>query len=151
MTVGESFFVDSNLLLYYVDPQNAQKQARATEWLDNLWIAGTGRLSWQVLHEFYWNAVRKMQMEPAAARQIVEDLAHWKPVDTSIGLIQQAWHWMDSAQIPYWDALIVAAAQRSGARYLLSEDFQPGREYEGVRIVNPFTHSASDFLSTPPV
>ena len=150
MTVGESFFVDSNLLLYYVDPQNAQKQARATEWLDNLWIAGTGRLSWQVLHEFYWNAVRKMQMEPAA-RQIVEDLAHWKPVDTSIGLIQQAWHWMDSAQIPYGDALIVAAAQRSGARYLLSEDFQPGREYEGVRIVNPFTHSASDFLSTPPV
>src|SRR5271157_4085509 len=150
MTVGESFFVDSNLLLYYVDPQNAQKQARATEWLDNLWIAGAGRLSWQVLHEFYWNAVRKMQMEPAA-RQIVEDLAHWKPVDTSIGLIQQAWHWMDSAQIPYGDALIVAAAQRSGARYLLSEDFQPGREYEGVRIVNPFTHSASDFLSTPPV
>jgi len=53
---------------------------------------------------------------------------------------------MDSAQIPYWDALIVAAAQRSGARYLLSEDFQPGREYEGVRIVDPFTHSASDFI-----
>jgi predicted nucleic acid-binding protein len=128
MTVVESFFVDSNLLLYYVDPQNLQKQARAMEC-----------------------SIIFGSLEPAAARQIVEDLAHWKPVDTSIGLIQQAWHWMDSAQIPYWDALIVAAAQRSGARYLLSEDFEPGREYEGVRIENPFTHSASDFMSAPPV
>jgi predicted nucleic acid-binding protein len=30
---------------------------------------------------------------------------------------------MDAAQMTYWDALIVAAEQRSGARYLLSEDF----------------------------
>lgn len=145
----DSFFVDSNLLLYYVDPQDVQKQARAMEWLDHLWMTGAGRLSWQVLHEFYWNAVKKMQMKPATARQMVEDLAHWKPVDTSIGLIQQAWGWMDSAQIPYWDALIVAAAQRSGARYLLSEDFQPDRHYEDVRIVNPFIHPVSEFLSGP--
>jgi len=139
--VSEAFFVDSNLLLYYIDPQDVGKQARAAEWLDHLWLSGTGRLSWQVLHEFYWNAVKKMRLEPAAARQIVEDLAHWKPVDTSIGLIQQAWHWMDSAQIPYWDALIVAAAQRSGAAYLLSEDFQSGRDYEGVCVLDPFAHS----------
>jgi len=87
--------------------------------------AGAGYLSWQVLHEFYWNAVRKMRLEPARARDIVEDLSHWKPVDTSLGLIQQAWHWVDSAQLTYWDAPILAAAQRSGARYLLSEDSRP--------------------------
>ena len=71
------------------------------EWLEALWMAGAGCLSWQVLHEFYWNAVRKMRLEPARAREIVEDLAHWKTVDTSLGLIQQAWHWVDSAQLTY--------------------------------------------------
>lgn len=45
-----------------------------------------------------------------------------KPVDISLGLLRQAWYWADRAQLGYWDALILAAAQRSGARYLLSED-----------------------------
>ena len=145
MSVADRFFVDSNLLLYYVDPVDSGKQARAVEWLGALWMAGAGCLSWQVLHEFYWNAVRKMRLEPARAREIVEDLAHWKPVDTSLGLIQQAWYWVDSAQLSYWDALILAAAQRAGSRYLLSEDFQANRRYGGVQVLNPFDHSASDF------
>jgi predicted nucleic acid-binding protein len=145
MRAVDRYFVDSNLLLYYVDPVDDRKQARAMQWLGALWGAGAGCLSWQVLNEFYWNAVRKMRLEPARARDIVEDLAHWKPVDTSLGLIQQAWHWVDSAQLTYWDALILAAAQRSGARYLLSEDFQANRRYEDVQVLNPFEHSASDF------
>jgi len=145
MSAVDRYFVDSNLLLYYVDPVDSLKQARAMEWLNALWMAGAGCLSWQVLHEFYWNAVRKMRLDPARARDIVEDLAHWKPVDTSLGLIQQAWHWVDSTPLTYWDALILAAAQRSGARYLLSEDFQSNRRHDDVRVLNPFDHSASDF------
>src|ERR1043166_7731026 len=138
MIASESFFVDSNLLLYYVDSRDAQKQANAAEWLENLWIAGAGRLSWQVLHEFYWNAVKKMRLAPAAAREIVADLSQWRPVDTSLGLVRQAWEWTDEAQLSYWDALILAAAQRSGARYLLSEDFQQERDYAEVKVLNPF-------------
>ena len=37
-----------------------------------------------------------------------------------------------------WDALIWAAARENGVRLIYSEDFQHGREIEGVRIVNPF-------------
>ena len=146
MNAAESFFVDSNLLLYAVDPLDAQKRARATEWIGELWMTGSGRLSWQVLHEFYWNAVNKMRLQPTTGREMVADFAQWKPVDTSFGLIQQAWYWIDSAQLSYWDALIVAASQRSGARYLLSEDFQSGRQYDEVLVVNPFAHSPSEFL-----
>jgi predicted nucleic acid-binding protein len=144
MAAGDGFFVDSNLLLYYVDPVAMEKRGRAAEWLEALWMAGTGRLSWQVLHEFYWNAVKKMHLEPAQARGIVEDLSHWRPVDASLGLVQQAWQWMDTAQVSYWDALILAAAERSGARYLLSEDFQGGRVYGEIRVLNPFQQSAHD-------
>jgi predicted nucleic acid-binding protein len=145
MRAADRYFVDSNLILYYVDPIDSRKQARAAQWLGALWAAGVGCLSWQVLHEFYWNAVRKMRLEPARAREIVEDLAHWKPVDTTLGMVQQAWHWTDAAQLTYWDALILAAAQRAGARYLLSEDFQSNRYYDEILVLNPFEHSASDF------
>jgi predicted nucleic acid-binding protein len=86
-----------------------------------------------------------MRLQPAAAREIVEDLSHWRPVDSSLGLVQQAWQWTDTAQLTYWDALILAAAQRSGARYLLSEDFQPGRRYADVEVLNPFDHSPTEF------
>ena len=133
------------MLLYSVDPVEPGKRVRAIEWLDALWMAGAGRLSWQVLHEFYWNAVKKMRLEPAEAREMVEDVSHWKPVDTSLGLMQQAWYWADGAQQSDWDALIFAAAQRSGARYLLSEDFQDDRRYDDVQVVNPFQHSPSEF------
>ena len=107
--------------------------------------AGTGRLSWQVLHEFYCNAVKKMRLEPARAREIVEDLSHWRPVEASLGTVQRAWEWIDRAQLSYWDALILAAAERSGAAYLLSEDFQAGRRYQDVQVINPFEQSPSEF------
>ena len=148
MSAGDAFFVDSNLLLYYVDPVAAEKRVRATEWLEMLWMAGLGRLSWQVLHEFYWNAVRKMRLAPAKAREIVEDLSRWRPVDTSLGVVQRAWEWMDTAQLSYWDALILSTAQRSGALYLLSEDFQDGRRYNDVQVLNPFKHSPLDFAGS---
>jgi predicted nucleic acid-binding protein len=145
MSAAETFFVDTNLLLYYVDPGDREKRARAADWLDHLWMAGSGRLSWQVLHEFYWNAVREMGMDSEGARKMVEDLWHWRPVDASLALVREAWQWADSAQLAYWDALIVAAAERCGARYLLSEDFQDGRVFGGVRILNPFGHSPAEF------
>jgi predicted nucleic acid-binding protein len=38
----------------------------------------------------------------------------------------------------FWDALILVAASRSGARRLSTEDLQDGRTVLGVEIVNPF-------------
>lgn len=82
-----------------------------------------------------------MRLEPAQTRGLVEDLSRWRPVETTLGLVQQAWTWSGQAQLSYWDALILAAAERSGALYLLSEDFQAGRQYGEVRILNPFEHA----------
>lgn len=145
MNGAEIFFVDSNVALYYVDPLDHEKRRRATDWMDHLWSAGAGRLSWQVIHEFYWNAIRKMGLPSGDARQVVQDLSRWRPVDNSLSLIREAWRWVDSAQVSYWDALIVAAAARSGARYMLSEDFQAGRTFENIEVLNPFEHSPSEF------
>jgi len=41
-------------------------------------------------------------------------------------------------QLAWFDAHMWAYAERSGIPEILSEDFQHGRRYGGVRAVNPF-------------
>jgi predicted nucleic acid-binding protein len=40
--------------------------------------------------------------------------------------------------LSHWDSLLVAACQEAGVTRLYSEDMQPGADYGGVNIVNPF-------------
>ncbi|HKX00683.1 MAG TPA: PIN domain-containing protein [Bryobacteraceae bacterium] len=138
MSAVERFFVDTNVLLYAADPADPSKRETATLWLTALWKHAAGRISWQVLHEFYVNAVRKMQVSVPKARATVETFAQWQPVDTGMPLVQRAWHWMDKAELSYWDSLIVAAAERISCAYLLSEDFQAGQQFDHVTVINPF-------------
>jgi len=145
MPAVDRFFVDTNLLLYSVDSSQREKRGKARRWLELLWEEGAGRLSWQVLHEFYANAERKMGLARLPARKMVESFAQWRPVEMSLGLIQQSWHWMDQAQLSYWDSLIVAAAERAGCAWLLSEDFQRGCRFGGVTVVDPFRQEPEGF------
>jgi hypothetical protein len=46
-------------------------------------------------------------------------------------------HLEEQYQISFWDALIVQAAEASGAVVLYSEDLSDGQTYRGVRVVNP--------------
>ena len=54
------FFVDTNLLVYSRDASEPEKQARAALWMEALWERGNGRVSAQVLHEFYVTVTRKL-------------------------------------------------------------------------------------------
>jgi predicted nucleic acid-binding protein len=137
----DRYFIDTNVLLYAYDKSEVTKRARAKQWLDSLWDNSTGAVSWQVLQEFYSNAVRKFDVPADTARDLVKFMAEWNPPDVTIALIERAWHWTDQAQVSFWDGLIVAAAERSRCRFLLSEDFQAGRRFDSVTILNPFETS----------
>lgn len=143
-------FVDTNILLYSVDVRASPKRVVASTWLAGLWSTGAGRLSWQVLNEFYENATRKFALPTAVARHTATRYALWNPVSFSLPVLERAWHWIDHAQISYWDALIVAAAEHSGARWLLTEDLQAGMRFDSVTVVNPFTTIPEELGFTVP-
>ena len=143
---GDIWFVDRNLVLYAFDPADAVKHKVAQQWLELLWNSRSGRISWQVLNEFYANAERKLKVPPPEARRAVEELAEWQPLGFHMSLLLRAWHWMDDAGVTYWDALILASAENLGCRCLLSEDFQHGRQYGSVQVVNPFRNDPSKFF-----
>jgi predicted nucleic acid-binding protein len=139
-----SVFVDTNVLLYSFDSRHPLKYAQSRQWLDYLWRTGEGRMSWQVLHEFYANAIRKLGVPSLEARRAVSAFRRWRPGGIDFAVVERGWYWMDQAQLTYWDSLILASAERLGCTILLSEDFQSGRRYDGVTVVNPFERSPED-------
>jgi predicted nucleic acid-binding protein len=145
MSVDDRFFVDTNVLLYSLDPIDRGKQRAAQGWLAALWEEGCGSLSWQVLHEFYVNAIRKVGVPKSKARATVEAFSLWHRMEPGLGLVGRAWHWMDVGQVTYWDGLIVAAAEQTGSAWLLSEDFQVGRKFGAVTVINPFRAEPREF------
>lgn len=138
--MSDSFFVDTNVLIYVRDPTHPVKQARCQDWLRRLWSEQSGRLSTQVLHEYYSVVTRKLKpgLPIDVARAEVRSLASWNPVVVTTGLAERAWLLEDRFSLSWWDALIVAAAQVSRADYLLSEDLQDGMDFGGLQVLNPF-------------
>ncbi|HTC57403.1 MAG TPA: PIN domain-containing protein [Candidatus Sulfotelmatobacter sp.] len=131
-------FVDSNVFLYALDAADPKKQQAARIWRAELWKSRRGRVSFQVLGEFYVNAVRKQPAARDEVRAEVRDLLAWNPVIANAVLLEQGWKIQDRFQFSYWDALIVAAAKVCDCRYLLTEDLQSGQKLDGIEVVNPF-------------
>lgn len=135
-------FVDTNVLVYARDESEPQKQRKAAAWMAYLWRERTGRVSWQVLQEFYVTVTAKLRpgLEPAAARAEVSDLSSWNPIGVTNTLIEGAWSIQDRSSISFWDALVVAAAEARGCDRLLTEDLSDGQLVGRVQVVNPFVH-----------
>jgi len=133
-------FLDTNVLLYGVDDREQAKRDRARAWIAACWTRRCGRLSTQVLNEFYVNARRKFPSAVSAgdARAEVRRYQHWQPWTIDQPTVEIAWAVESRYRLSYWDALMVAAAQQQGCAALLTEDLQPEQLIDGVRILNPF-------------
>ena len=133
-------FVDTNVLLYSEDGADKAKQARAIEWLQTLWTKRCGRMSTQVLNEFYANATKKLKpaMPAGDARAEVRRYQRWQPWVLDHATVETAWAVESRFGFSYWDSLIVAAAKAQGCRYLLTEDLQHKQIIDSVQILNPF-------------
>ena len=140
---SDKAFVDSNVLIYAHDVDAGRKRDVAKALLRDLWLARTGVLSTQVLHEFYVNVTRKIRtpVSKAAARAVVATYIPWC-LEPETSDVNEAFRVEDEARISFWDALIVVAAARSGATRVLSEDLNPGQIISGVTVINPFVDAA---------
>lgn len=146
----ETCFVDTNVLIYARDLADPPKQARAEEWMARLWRSRRGRLSIQVLQEYYAVATRKLKpgLPVESAREDVRLLMAWRPLSINERVIEQAWTAQDRYNLSWWDALIVSAAQTAGCRFLLTEDLQSNQELQGLRVINPFEAAPNAILSS---
>ena len=142
--MSDKCFVDSNVLVYAHDNSAGWKQKVAQALLEQLWASDTGVLSTQVLQEFCVT-VRRKSARPLSAnetKQIVGALLSWEIVVNTPVSVLRALEIESRYQISFWDALIIQAAESSGAAILYSEDLASGQNYGSIRVVNPFTASS---------
>ena len=138
-TTGRDFF-DTNALVYAYDRRYPVKRAQALDLLGGAMEGEAGVVSAQVLGEFF-NTVTRRIPDPLSgeeAEQIIAHIAILPVVEIDFTLVQRAIGTCRRYQISYWDALIVAAAERAACARILSEDLNPGQSYNGIPVVNPF-------------
>jgi predicted nucleic acid-binding protein len=134
---ARSFF-DTNVLIYADDNAAPTKQRKSLDLVAEHRRARTGVVSMQVLQEYFVAATRKLRVDDAIARRKVELLAEFDVAVPEVADILAAIDLHRLHGFSFWDALILRSAKQAGCTVLFSEDMQPAREIDGVRIVNPF-------------
>ena len=132
-------FVDTNVLLYAVS--RARGETAKAETARRLLDATDLALSVQVLQEFYVQATRPTRPDALSHEQAALLFESWLrfPVqETTVPLVRLAFELKQRFRLSYWDAAILAAARLLECETVLSEDLAHGRDYDGVRAVNPF-------------
>jgi len=132
-------FLDTNILLYGYDLDSPAKRAVAQTLLEHAWLKpGSTAVSVQVLQEFHVNFARSGRHTAAEASTLINDFCRWPVVDNSLALFRLGLLAQKQWRLSLWDAMIVVAAQMSGATELYTEDFNHGQKYGGVCAINPF-------------
>ena len=136
----DSFFLDTNILIYTFDSASLEKQAVSRNLVKKA-LSGEGCISWQVIQEFANAALRKFskpmsceQLKVYIDRVLLPLCTIWPDEqiyrEALITKVETGYSWYDS--------LITASAFRSGVAILYSEDLQDGRVLRGMKIRSPF-------------
>ena len=133
-------FVDTNVLLYAVSevPEEADKRARALEVLTEPDLAA----SVQVLQEFYHQATRPTRIRSLSgnrALQFLEPILLFRIQTMTMDVFLEAVAISRRFRLSYWDGAILAAARTLGCDVIYSEDLSSEQDYDGLRVINPFT------------
>ena len=139
-----AILVDTNVLVYAHDRGEPVKQDQAMRVLDALEVSGSGRLTAQVLGEFF-RAVTKppaLMLTLEQAQQQMDDfIVSWTVLDTTAMVVREAVRGVRTHRLSYYDAQVWATARLNQIGVVFSEDFAEGSILEGVRFVNPFSQA----------
>ncbi|MCK6458839.1 MAG: PIN domain-containing protein [Planctomycetes bacterium] len=136
--------VDTNILVYLFDPGSPEKQRKAASLLEEGMKAGTLRIAHQAIVEFVSAVTRPIRGgEPLLAaedarREAEELLAQFEILYPDENVVRTALRGAATYQLAWYDAHMWAYAEQFGLAEIYSEDFEHGRLYGQVRVVNPF-------------
>ena len=132
------YFLDTNILIYAAAGKN--DDPGKFQVAEKLVMDGYFGLSGQVLAEFYVNVLTKpkVPLTLSEAEQWVDLLSAFPVAAVDDVLVRQGIIYSRQFRISYWDAAIVAAAERLGAPILYTEDLNHDQLYGTVRVRNPF-------------
>ena len=137
----EKYFIDTNVLVYAHDIQDARKQSKAQKVIFDGLRLGTAVISTQVLIEFFVTITQKIEkpLSVVKAKKEIILLSNLEIIEVDAPMITRAIDIKKKWRLSYWDSLILSAAERGQCSKLYSEDFSDGRNYDSVRVCNIFS------------
>lgn len=130
--------LDMKVLFYAADLREPEKRAIALDIVRRS-IVGNACVVWQVLGELYHSLTRKRVLSPKEAIKLVGEYAGtFSSLPSSDEAFPRAFEAVAAHGLQIWDAVLWANADAFGCKYLISEDFQDGRQLGGVTFINPF-------------
>ena len=149
--------VDTNVLVYRYDPRFREKQAIAAALLRRGLASEEVALPHQAILEFV-SAVTRPRQDLGGAPLLTADAAYLE----AEGLLRQfpvlypdeevvvtALRGASTYGLSWFDAHLWAYAEVNGLPEILSEDFEHGRHYGSVRVVDPFLAAADSVYELP--
>lgn len=133
-------FLDTNVLVYAYDSGNSRKQEIA-QGLLRAAITGQFVISAQVLGEFATTLLHKISpaLRPTDLLIVLDALAPIKVVPVDSGVIRRAVEVRAKYGLHFFDAMVIAAAEKAGCSRIWSEDLNSGQQYFGLTVKNPFS------------
>lgn len=132
-------FFDTNILVYAVDGKDARKQKIALALLSHsMDVNHDGAISVQVLSEFANILLGKFSLSPERTETFVSLFYPLLRTEVTADMVRSAMFIKREYGIQFYDALIVATAEKLGCHEIVSEDFNPGQIYHGMVAINPF-------------
>jgi predicted nucleic acid-binding protein len=133
--------IDTNVLVYAIDPGEGERRARASSWLDGLARSRTGVLSTQALSELANVGLRRRRphLDPRELKSLIDALRDaYEILPVTPAIVLEALRGVRDHKLSWFDAQMWAAAHLHQVPFLLSEDMAAGATYDGVMIVDPF-------------
>lgn len=137
---------DTNLLVYRVDPRDPAKQNKANELLRAGLLEDSVVLAHQCIIEFVAAVTRPRKDLGGAPLLPIEEarisaehlIAQFPVLYPTREVVRTALHGAAMYRLSWFDAHLWAHAEVYGVAEILSEDFEHGRHYGSVRVVDPF-------------
>lgn len=140
--------VDTNILIYSVDPNDKVKQATASDILLRM-ARDRHPLVENSLFEFLNATTRKLGVPLGLASASVSAwIGSFDIALSPRGTIAAAIQLLTQYKLSVWDARILAICDANGVGVLLTEDLQDGAKYGKVTAINPFEPANAVLLST---
>ena len=132
-------FLDTNVLVYAVDATDPDKHAKAVAIVqDALRNRRAYAVSVQALTEFSNVALGKLGLPPADVLDFLRIFRGLDAIAPDLSLVLRGVELKALHGIHFYDAMMVAAAERAEAAEFWSEDLNPGQRYGGILVRNPF-------------
>jgi predicted nucleic acid-binding protein len=132
------FSLDTNVLVYSADRAGGERHERALDIIDRA-VRRDCVLTLQALAEFFYVTTRKRMVARAeAAAQLRDWTTEFPTLVADSGALWTALEFTVHGRFGWWDALLLATAERHGCKIVLSENMQDGTRFGDVTILNPF-------------